>query len=232
MTSPVKTPSARVYFFVRRLFAMAAWFVFKQRLTGLENIPKAGPFLVVCNHISFFDIPLVFMMQPRRQMVMFCADKWRKVPLIGPFCEMMGVIWVVRGEPDMDAIKQSLGHLKGGGILAVAPEGTRSHAGPLQSGKTGAAYLADRTNVPILPLAIWGQEDTVPNLKRLRRTPVTGVIGKPFCLPPGGRAKSEKLEEYTDVIMCQLAALLPPQYHGVYAEHPRLHELLAGQASP
>ena len=227
MTAPVKMAPARVYFFVRRLFAVAAWFVFRPKFTGLEHIPKDGPFLVVCNHISFFDIPLMFIMQSRRQMVMFCADKWRKVPLVGPFCEMMGVIWVVRGEPDMDAIKQSLGHLKGGGILAVAPEGTRSHTGPLQPGKTGAAYLADRTNVPILPIAVWGQEATVRNLKRLRRTEVTGVIGQPFGLPPGGRAKSEKLQECTDLIMCRLAALLPPPYRGVYADHPRLRDLLA-----
>ncbi len=226
MNSPVKVPSARLYFFVHRLFILMAWFVFKQKLTGLENIPPAGAFLVVCNHISFFDIPLVFIMQSRRRMVMFCADKWRKVPLIGAFCEMMGVIWVSRGEADMDAIKLSLGHLKTGGILAVAPEGTRSHTGPLQTGKTGAAYLADRTGVPILPLAIWGQEDTVRNFKRLRRTAVTGVLGKPFGLPSGGRAKSEKLQEYTDVIMCQLAALMPPEYRGVYADHPKLRELL------
>ena len=231
MNSPVPAASARLYFFVHRLFIFMAWFVFKQTLTGLENVPKEGPFLVVCNHISFFDIPLVFMMQSRRQMVMFCADKWREAPLIGAFCEMMGVIWVSRGEADMDAIKLSLGHLKAGGILAVAPEGTRNHTGPLQAGKTGAAYLADRTGVPILPLAIWGQEDTVRNLKRLGRTSVTGVLGKPFCLPVGGRAKSEKLQEYTDFIMCQLAALMPPEYRGVYADHPKLRELLVNHSA-
>ena len=223
MNSPVKVPSARLYFFVQRLFKFAAWFLFEQTVTGVENIPKEGPFLVVCNHISFWDIPLIFMMQPR-QMVMFCADKWRKVPLIGPFCEMMGVIWVVRGEADIDAIKLSLGHLKAGGILAVAPEGTRSHAGPLQAGKTGAAYLADRTGVLLVPLVIWGQERTAGNLKRLRRTSVVGAFGKPLQLPPGARAKAEKLEQYTELIMCRLAALLPPEYRGVYADHPRLRE--------
>jgi 1-acyl-sn-glycerol-3-phosphate acyltransferase len=75
-------------------------------------------------------------------------------------------------------------------------------------------------------LVIWGQERTAGNLKRLRRTSVVGVFGKPLQLPPGGRAKAEKLEQYTELIMCRLAALLPPEYRGVYADHPRLRELV------
>jgi 1-acyl-sn-glycerol-3-phosphate acyltransferase len=217
-------PSARLYFFVQRLFKCAARFLFRAKLAGVENIPKEGPFLLVTNHISFWDIPLMFIMQPR-QMVMFCADKWRRVPGIREFCEMMGVIWVARGEADVEAIKLSLGHLKAGGILALAPEGTRSHSGPLQVGKTGAAYLADRTGVPIVPLAVWGQERAAGNLKRLRRTSVAGAFGEPFRLPPDGRAKGDKLEEFTEIIMCRLAALLPPDYRGAYADHPRLRQL-------
>lgn len=229
MTSPVPLPSPGLYFFVRRLFQLAAPLIFRQYYSGVENVPPQGPFLLVTNHISFFDVPVLFLMQPR-QTVMFSADKWSRVPGIAQFCEMMGTIWVARGEVDKGAIKLALGHLRAGGILAVAPEGTRSHNGPLQYGKTGAAYLADRTGVPVVPMVAWGQEATIHNLKRLRRTVVRGAIGQPFHLPRGGRAKGDRLQEYTDLIMCRLAALLPPEYRGVYADHPLLKELLGAQA--
>jgi 1-acyl-sn-glycerol-3-phosphate acyltransferase len=119
--------------------------------------------------------------------------------------------------------------LKAGGVLGLAPEGTRSHTGQLQEGKTGAAYLADRAGVPIVPVALAGTENVWRNLKRLRRTPVACTIGQPFRLPSDGRAKGEQLKHLTDEVMCRIAALLPPQYHGAYAGHPRLKELL-GQA--
>jgi 1-acyl-sn-glycerol-3-phosphate acyltransferase len=122
----------------------------------------------------------------------------------------------------MDAIKLSLHHLKSGGAMGLAPEGTRSPSGQLQKGKTGAAYLADRSGVPILPAVVWGTEKVAQNLKRGRRTLVTCVIDKPFRLPSNGRAKGETLEQYTEIIMCRLAALLPPEYRGVYDNHPGL----------
>jgi 1-acyl-sn-glycerol-3-phosphate acyltransferase len=218
-------PSPRLYYFVHWLFRVASKAVFKAEIIGAENFPKEGPFLLVCNHLSIFDIPLMFIASPR-QMVMFSADKWQRVFGVREFCEMMGVIWVNRGEADMDAIRRSLGHLKSGGVLTVAAEGTRSRTHQLQKGKTGAAYLADRTNVPLLPVAVWGTEKVKHGLRRLRRTEVGCAIGQPFCLPPDGRAKGDQLEAFTDEIMCQIAALLPPDYRGVYADHPRLREIL------
>ena len=229
MTTQVKMPSPRVYFSVDKILRFIALFVFKQDVTGMENVPRQGPFLFVLNHLSIFDVPFTLFISPR-QMVMFCADKWRTVPGAGQLADLMGVIWVVRGEPDMDAVKLSLNHLKAGGVLALAPEGTRSRGGGLLEGKTGAAFLADRTSVPIVPVGMWGTDKVAGNLKRLRRSVVHAAIGKPFCLPPNGRAKGETLKEYTDIIMCHIAALLPPEYRGLYADHPKLHELLAAEA--
>jgi 1-acyl-sn-glycerol-3-phosphate acyltransferase len=225
MTDEVRKASPRVYEFIRSVFKFLEWMLIKAEVTGVENIPAQGPFLMVTNHLSIADPPMVMMYIPR-QMVMFVADKWENTPVISHLANTAGAIWVARGEADLSAIKQALQALKSGQPVGIAPEGTRSRTHQLQKAKTGAAYLADRTNALILPMAIWGTERLTENLRRLRRTPVKLIVGAPFRLPPNGRAKGDLLDEYTDLIMCRLAALLPPEYRGVYAEHPKLREFL------
>jgi 1-acyl-sn-glycerol-3-phosphate acyltransferase len=94
----------------------------------------------------------------------------------------------------------------------------------------GTGYLAAKAGVPIIPAALTGTEDHLvkARLRRLQRVPVKLNVGKPFILPPlPVRNREAVLEQYTEEIMCQIAALLPPAYWGVYTEHPRLKELLA-----
>src|SRR5690606_265641 len=98
---------------------------------GLENIPTTGAYLITTNHLSFFDSVLIFCVVPHR-MVALGADKWRRTPGLAQFMEMLGIIWVARGEADTDAIKATLGVLKGGGRMGMAPEGTRSKNARLQ----------------------------------------------------------------------------------------------------
>jgi len=231
MTHSPPSASPRVYWFLHRVFRCLGWLLLRQEVIGLENIPARGPFLVVVNHLGIADPPLIFI-NVRQQMTMFAADKWKKVPGIRQLAEAAGVIWVARGEADLGAIKAALAVLRSGRPLGMAPEGTRSRTRALQAGKTGAAYLADRTGVPIVPIGIAGSERLMENLRRLRRTPVRFMVGKPFHLPPNGRAKGEVLEAYTTLIMCHIAALLPPTYRGVYADHPLLRELLAQAETP
>ncbi len=114
----------------------------------------------------------------------------------------------------------------------LAPEGTRSPNATLQKAWPGASYLAAKAGAPIIPVALVGCEDAkfFPNLKRLRRTQVTVYAGEPFTLPPVPVQNREAvLEQYTDEIMCRIAALLPPAYRGYYADHPRLKELLSSR---
>lgn len=218
---PISDPN---YFrFQRFINWFARAFFFEFRVQGLENLPPAGPLLITTNHLSVYDAPVVFMTVPYRTR-MFGADKWRATPGMAQLCESVGVIWVTRGEADTDAIKEALGWLKGGGCLGIAPEGTRSPTKQLLPGKTGAAFLATRTNCPVIPFAMTGTELVADGLKRRRKALVTLTIGKPYHLP-AGRAKHDDLERYTDIIMCRLAALLPPDYRGVYAQHPLLPEM-------
>jgi 1-acyl-sn-glycerol-3-phosphate acyltransferase len=183
---------------------------------GLENLPD-GPFVAVINHLSSFDTLTGIAVGPIRQATTFAAIEHRSDPIGGWVLDQLGVIWVRRGEADRDAIKLALEEIKSGTVMAMAIEGTRSRTGGLLPGKTGSAFLASRTHVPLVPGAIWGTEKIVSNLKRLRRSEVHVRLGQPLYLPEG-RANTEQLEEYTDRVMLQIAAMLPPQYRGVYAE--------------
>lgn len=211
-----KLPSRFVYHILRAVLGLAARILLKQQIVGLENIPKTGAYMVVLNHLSVLDPPLVFI-HVQREMVVFVADKWRNTFFIGWLCETIGAVWVTREEVDTSAIKTSLALLRRGQPMGMAPEGTRSPTGQLQKAKTGCAYLVDRTGVPIVPVAVTGTEKFGPTIRRLRRTPVRMEVGKPFYLPPNGRAKGPELEAYTEIIMTTLAAMLPPEYRGHYA---------------
>jgi 1-acyl-sn-glycerol-3-phosphate acyltransferase len=216
------------YFFVQRVIRLLFRVTTRCEVIGAENMPLSGAYIVTANHLNFYDAPLVFISCPLRMRVL-AADKWRRVPILSQFMELIGAIWVARGEADRDAMKTALDLLKSGGRLGVAPEGTRSKTGALQPGKPGAAYLADRAQVPIVPLVVTGTEHVTDSWKRLRRPHIRVVIGAPYRLPGKGRARSSELDKYTDLIMARLAVLLPAEYRGVYADHPLLVELTSEQ---
>jgi 1-acyl-sn-glycerol-3-phosphate acyltransferase len=231
---PKTTPRAasdRFYALVRNIVDFMVAVLWRRDFVGEHNFPANGPYLVATNHLSAFDAPVMLLIVPGR-IHMFGADKWRSIPVWGRLIEAMGVIWVNRGTADLDAIKASLKVLQAGGRIAVAPEGTRSPTGVMMEGKPGLAYLADRAKVPIVPVAMWGTERVAANWKRLRRPTVSCIVGVPITLPSDGRAKGTKLDELTDLIMCRIAAMLPAEYRGVYADHPLLREMLQNTSPP
>jgi 1-acyl-sn-glycerol-3-phosphate acyltransferase len=184
---------------------------------GLENRPEP-PYILVANHLSYVDIPTMMHVTPPG-VIGFAArkykDTWKE-----PFFKMNSVIWITQFSADREALRFAVQVLEKGGMLAVAPEGTRSKTGGLGQGREGAAFLATRANVPILPAALWGTEKVFHR----PRPRVTVRVGKPFRLPEG-RAKGDQLAEYTEQIMCAIAALLPEKYHGIYAGNPRIAEM-------
>ena len=188
-----------------------------QAYVGQENFPQP-PYILIANHISAFDIPLMGTICPH--MVRgFAAAKHRRNPLFAPILLSAGVIWVRRGEVDRRALRKALHILREEkGVLGIFPEGTRAR-GPyaLQRGKPGVAYLATRADVPLVPLGITGTETIKHNLSQLRRTRVRGVVGAPFRLPESGRVRGKKLTAYTDLIMQRIAEVLPEEYRGIYA---------------
>ncbi|MEJ2711358.1 MAG: lysophospholipid acyltransferase family protein [Anaerolineales bacterium] len=188
------------------------------RVEGLENVPSQGPALLMINHISFIDPFVVIHILPRN-IVPLAKIEVYDYPIVGIFPKLWGVIPVRREEFDRHAVKQVLEVLSAGEIVLVAPEGTRGQQ--LQIGKEGVAYLASKSGVPVVPVAI----DGTPGFPALRGTaPWRGPgafvrFGKPFCyLPEYRHANREQLRKMTDEAMYILASLLPPHRRGVYAD--------------
>ena len=164
---------------------------------------------------------------------MLVAEKSRRFAILRWLVKSLDGIWVDRFNADFAAMRNVLERLRKGGALIIAPEGTRSPTGELLEGRAGASYLAAKLGIPVLPVALTGTEDkqVMKNLRKLKRIPVTIRVGEPFTLPPVGKLERDfVLQQYTDEIMCRIAALLPPAHRGVYANHPRLKELLETKA--
>ncbi len=196
---------------------------------NIERIPASGGCLAVSNHLGRLDAMLAVVLAPRDDVILMIAEKYRAYAIWRWLARKLDALWLDRHNPDFRALREVQKRLKAGRIAAIAPEGTRSPTVQMQPGKPGAAYLAAKTGVPIIPMSIVGTEDqeVVRRLRRLRRLDITIRVGEPFTLPMMPRQnRDEFLQQSTDEMMCRIATLLPPKYRGVYADHPKLQELL------
>ena len=213
-------------------FNLLSALFFNREVKGLENLPPDGPYIMVINHLSYFDAPFAYGLLGSGKVTGWAAEKYQWHPIFGPLLHMAGGIFIQRGLVDRTAIAAAVQWLMNGGIFAMAPEGTRSKTGSLARGKTGAAFLANEADVPIVPIGLTGTEKVPQAWRRLRRPLLTMHIGKPFTLPAlNPKNRSSDLRRNTDEIMCRIAALVPPEYRGEYADHPRLQELLQSATS-
>jgi 1-acyl-sn-glycerol-3-phosphate acyltransferase len=213
---------------VRLLFNVIA----RVEVKGYENLPKEGSFVIATNHLGIVDAPIAFYALDYWDMFVLIAEKWEKVTLFRWLGKYFNFIFIDRYNPDIKNLRKVISLMEKDNILVIAPEGTRSRVGSLIEAKPGVSYLATKLNRPIVPVAITGTEDKAlfGSLKRLRRAHITVTAGEAFALPPLPRENRDAvLKQYTDEIMCHIAALLPEKYRGVYADHPRLKELLQDQ---
>jgi 1-acyl-sn-glycerol-3-phosphate acyltransferase len=204
----------------------------KIEVHGLEKLPL-GNMIVAVNHLGRLDTAVLFCVVDREDIIMPVAEKYRDHPIYGPLGRAANAVWLNRFEADYSALRHMLERMKQGGLLVIAPEGTRSKTETLQEGKMGVAFLASKGGYPVVPVALTGTEDrrVRENLKHFRRIRITVNIGDPFQITlPTGKERDEVMHRATDEIMCQIAALLPESYRGVYADHPRLQELLNSHA--
>lgn len=205
----------------------------KTEIIGMERIPPEGmPAIVVTNHLGRLDAILGVVLSERDDIILMIAEKYQEIWYWRFVAERINALWLNRYEADLATLREVQKRLKAGGLLGMAPEGTRSETEALQPGKPGAIFLANRTNAPLIPIGLMGTEDrgAIAHLKRLRRVPITVRIGEPYHLPPMDRKDRDGyMAAQTDEMMCRIAALLEPKYRGVYADHPRLQQLLAEQ---
>ena len=213
---------------VRLLNRLLVGSLIRLEIIGMDKVPVSGAYIATGNHIGLIDVMVVYYVLDREDIIMMIAEKHRKYAIIRMLVKSVGAIFVERYQADFVAMREVMKRLKKGGVLIIAPEGTRSKTGGLQPGHSGAAYLAAKTGVPVVPVSIVGTEDEhmVANLKRFQRTPVTIRVGEVYTLVPLPKENREgTIQDYNDEIMCRIAALLPVEYRGVYADHPRVDEL-------
>ena len=216
-------------FIVRLILRLVA----RLELQGYENIAIIdGGALAVSNHLGRLDVALVYYYLDRRDILVLVAEKYQKIGVIRWFVKALGAAFVDRFNADLNTMRIAMNHLKQGKILVLAPEGTRSPTGALIEARAGASYLAAQTGVWVIPIGLYGSEDSavVDAFRHFRRAHICAAIGKPFKFPPLQREhREETLQAYTEEMMCQIAALLPEKYRGVYTDMPRLKEILIEQ---
>jgi len=212
-----------LFIIIRLIFKILS----RVEVVGLENVPRQGPAIIATNHMSLADPPLVFAVVKRKDITALITDTYKhKIPICW-LVNGVGGIWINREQADLRALRLALDHLSAGGLLGIAPEGTRSKVGSMIPAKTGVAYLANKAEVAVIPAAVSGSEIAFREMRHFRRPYLKLQFGKPFCLPPIDRKnREEQLQRNTDEIMCRIAAMLPEKYWGVYQDHPRLAELI------
>ena len=216
---PRLTPARRAFRgFMLGLLRILSFICLRPSVHGLENFPRQGPALVVINHLGDADTALLASALPVTPDALGMIELYAQ-PILGKLFDWYGIIWLHRGQPDRRALRAALKGLAEGRIMIIAPEGRYSLMDGLEPGGNGAAYLALKSDAPIVPVALTGTENAsvFGHLRRLRRAPVTLTVGVPFHLT-NQADRQDALRAGTRQTMTALAGLLPVEYRGVYRQ--------------
>lgn len=200
-----------------RRLAQFCFHVFgRMEVTGQDAVPPYGPLLVVCNHLSYNDPPSLVASLPR-QLDFLGKKELFNSPIKRVVMRGVRVHSLDRSSGGVNAMRVGLDLLARDQAVVIFPEGHISAGFALEQGLPGAAYLAIKSQAPILPVGIYGTEKFPPwrmpfPLRRFRVN-----IGQPFTPPViEGRLSKEVVAGVLEIIMRRVAMLLPPQYQGVY----------------
>ncbi len=175
-------------------------FVFRLKFVGRENLPKEGGVIVAFNHTSNWD-PVVAGLSCPRKLRFMAKEELFKNPVFGALIKALGAFPVHRGRGDIGAIKSSLKILSEGEVMLMFPEGHRIKDGRRVKAKPGVALIAQRAQVPVVPVCISGE------YKWLHKVTVT--YGNPISLEEyyGQKLEQEKIQEIADNILDEVRKL-------------------------
>ena len=196
-----------VVFVVRSCFKIFG----KVDITGMDNVPPYGPLIVVVNHLSYNDPPLIASMLTRPLDFLGKKELFSS-SFIGFLMQNLRV-YPINRSAGAEAMNVAMRLLDRDHALAIFPEGQRSPTGTLQLAKPGAAYLALKSQAPILPIAVYGTEKYPPwrMLFPFRKLHIN--IGEPFSLPViEGTYNRGVITGASNLIMMRLTDLLPDEY--------------------
>ncbi|MFC1981963.1 lysophospholipid acyltransferase family protein [Chloroflexota bacterium] len=205
------------YYFVRQVVRVLLLLLTRWQVKGRENVPHQGSLLVVVNHLSLADPPMIGVSLGRETVFMAKEELFRS-RFSRYFISSCGAFPVRRGRLDREALRQAERILAEGLALIMFPEATRSKDAQLQPAFSGSALMALRSGAPVLPVGITGTEKIRGITWWLRRPQLTVNIGTPFYLPAvKGKLSRKELADLTTFIMGRIAELLPVEYRGNYA---------------
>ncbi len=197
--------------------ATRMWFhsISRLKVSGRENVPQKGPLIVVANHLSTCDPPILGSVFPR-QISFMAKDELFRFPS-GLLMHVLGAFSARKFGRSGMALRQAVKSLENGRVLGIFPEGKRSFDQQLNNGEIGAAFIALRSGVPVIPVGFSGSEYLERKPSFLRRPPVTVTIGKPFSFQRiNHKISKDHLIDTTDRIMQNIAQVLPQSYRGIY----------------
>ncbi|MGB3138366.1 MAG: lysophospholipid acyltransferase family protein [Nodosilinea sp.] len=157
---------------------------FRGRVYGTDQVPKTGPLIVVANHASDFDPPLLSA-AVRRPVSYMAKEELFKVPVLNQAIRLYGAYPVKRGSADRSAIREAIKQLEQGWAVGIFLQGTRTSDGRIPEPKIGAALIAAKAQVPLLPVSLWGTQRIFKQGAAIPRpVPLTLRIGAPLAPPP------------------------------------------------
>ncbi|WP_433794165.1 lysophospholipid acyltransferase family protein [Actinoplanes sp. CA-252034] len=200
--------------------------VFRPKVEGLHHVPRSGPVILACNHLSFSDSIFTPLIMRRKVTFVAKAEYFTGKGIKGWFSRMFftgaGTIPVDRsgGEAAQAALDTLLRVLTEGNIAGIYPEGTRSPDGRLYRGKTGVARLALESGAPVVPVALLNTDEIQPTgtlIPTVKRVQIR--IGQPLDFSRYADQRGDRFVEraITDEIMYELMALSGREYVDVYA---------------
>ncbi len=201
-----------------RLLARFCFNVFgRLEVTGQECVPPYGPLIVAVNHLSYNDPPALVPSLPRPLDFMGKKELFEK-PISRFLMREFRVHPLDRSTAGVDAMRTAMELLAQDKAVVLFPEGRISEAGGLQPPKPGVAFLAIKTQAPVLPVGVYGTEKFPPKRMPFPLCRFHVNIGAPFTPPPlEGPVPRAAVNGVADMIMARIAALLPEEYRGVYA---------------
>ena len=202
-----------------RRFGQVIWSLTgRLTITGTEAMPPFGPLLVASNHLSYNDAGTLVVALPRPIVFLAKKELWNN-PIGRFYCDAVGAVPLDRQRGGGEALRYALEALQKDQAILMFPEGGISEAGQLRRARTGLAWLALKTQAPILPVGISGSEKFPAWRMPVPLASWQVNIGTPFTPPQvDGPITKPLLNSVTDMIMERIAALLPESYRGVYAE--------------
>ncbi len=186
-------PDKIAYHTVRTIVTVFCRVWCRMTIEGRENFPTGGPFILAPTHRSIIDTPVSSGVYTKRMRFMG-ADKWWSNNHFGRLLSALGGFPVSRGSADREALKRCIAVIEGGEPLVLFPEGERKSGLVVQPLFEGAAYIAMKTGVPIIPVGIGGSERAMPKgAKFIYPRKMHVIVGKPMLVPIAESSKEQRI---------------------------------------